>query len=297
MRKTLLLLVLAATGAFADRLADARQAMQRGELVNAEQILNVALDAAQNSNKPKALDAPLDLLAQVYRREKRYPEAFAAEQRRIRLWSGLYGENAVIVGRILGQLSAVEKQAGTLADAEMHARRALAILTAAFPDKPAAAQAAIDLADVLIAGDRGAEAEQMLAVAQKMYEASVGPQSMLTAGVAARRATLLQQPAPAAQTGGIYKIGGPVSAPSILSKTEPTYPEEARQAKLQGTISLSVVIDATGAPTQIAVLRPLGMGLDEAAVQAVSQWKFAPGMKNGVAVPVYAQIEVTFHLL
>ena len=296
MKKMLIIFVISAMYGFADQIPNqimgARQAMNRGEYVNAEQMLTIAIDAAGNSKNPTALDQPLDLLAQVYQREKRFQDAAAIEQRRIDLWAGLFGENAVIVGRVLGQMANIEKQTGNLPDAESHSRRALAILTAAFVDKPPAAQAAVDLADILLAEDRNDQAEQMLAVAQKMFEASVGPQSMLTTGVAAR---LTKQRI--ADTGGVYKIGNGVTQPRILKKVEPQYSEEARKNKLQGTISLSVIVDATGAPTQIAVLRPLGMGLDEMAVQAVSQWKFSPGTKSGSAVAVYTQIEMTFNLL
>jgi TonB family protein len=296
MKKMLFLFVMSAPLIFADQ-STARAAMNRGELVNAEQILNADVEAAQNSPKLTALDPPLELLAQVYRLEKKFPEAVAAEQRRIDLWTGLFGDNAVIVGRILGQIASIEHQAGGLADAESHSRRALAILTAAYPDQPAAAQAATDLADILVAQGRLSEAEQMLAVAQKMYEASVGPQSKLTVMVATRRAALSHQAPPSVSASGVYNVGKNVSAPNILHKVEPEYSEQARQNKLQGSISLSMVIDANGKPTQIAVLRPLGMGLDEKAVEAVSQWTFKPGMKDGMPVPVYAQIEVSLHLL
>ena len=247
MKKMLLLFVISATLAFADQ-ASARAAMNRGELVNAEQILNADVEAAQNSPKLTALDPPLDLLAQVYRMEKKFPEAVAAQQRRLDLWTGLFGENAVIVGRILGQMASIEHQAGSLADAESHSRRALAILTAAYPDQPAAAQAATDLADILVAQGRQSEAEQMLAVAQKMYEASVGLQSKLTVMVATRRAALLHQPPPSVSASGVYNVGKNVSAPNILHKVEPEYSEQARQNKLQGSISLSMVIDANGKP-------------------------------------------------
>jgi len=59
---------------------------------------------------------------------------------------------------------------------------------------------------------------------------------------------------------------------------------------------LSMVVDATGTPTNIHVVRPLGLGLDEQAILAVQQWTFKPGTKNGVPVAVQAQIEVTFRL-
>ena len=97
--------------------------------------------------------------------------------------------------------------------------------------------------------------------------------------------------------GGAYRIGGGVSAPSILFKVEPEYSEEARKAKFQGTVLLFVVVDEHGNPRDIQVIRPLGLGLDQKAVEAVEKWKFTPGKKDGKPVPVQAQIEVNFRLL
>lgn len=97
--------------------------------------------------------------------------------------------------------------------------------------------------------------------------------------------------------GGAYRIGGGVSAPSLLLKVEPEYSEEARKAKYQGTVVLAVVVDETGRARDIRVLRPLGLGLDEKAIEAVQKWKFRPGQLNGKPVAVSAQIEVNFRLL
>jgi TonB family protein len=97
--------------------------------------------------------------------------------------------------------------------------------------------------------------------------------------------------------GGAYRIGGGVSPPSILYKVEPEYSEEARKAKFQGTVLLFVVVDEKGNPRDIKILRPLGLGLDQKAVEAVEKWKFSPGKKDGKPVPVQAQIEVNFRLL
>jgi TonB family protein len=308
MKRSLLILLTSAICS-ADSVANlslARAAMNRGELVNAEQILNTAIQEAENHVVAAPwVDGPLDLLAQVYVREKRFADAAAIQQRRIDNWTGMYGPNAVVVGRVLGQLAAVESQAGNLLAAESRSRRALAIMTAAYIDKPPSAQAAVDLADILIAENRNDEAEQMLALAEKTFETSVGPTSMLTIAVTTRRATILKQlgrdaPPPAPKT-TVYRVGGTaqnqVAAPHLQSKVEPQYSEEARQNKLQGSILLSLVVDATGAPTQIAVLRPLGMGLDEKAIEAISQWRFTPGQKNGSPVPVFSQVEMSFHLL
>jgi protein TonB len=97
--------------------------------------------------------------------------------------------------------------------------------------------------------------------------------------------------------GGAYRIGGGVSAPSVLSKVEPEYSEEARKAKWQGTVILALVVDDQGRPQNLKVLRSLGLGLDQKAIEAVEKWRFKPGMKDGKPVPVQATIEVNFRLL
>ena len=97
--------------------------------------------------------------------------------------------------------------------------------------------------------------------------------------------------------GGAYRVGGGVSAPRILYKVEPEYSEEARKAKWQGTVVLSVVVDDQGRPQAVRVIRPVGLGLDQKALEAVAKWRFRPGTKDGKAVPVMATIEVSFRLL
>jgi len=78
---------------------------------------------------------------------------------------------------------------------------------------------------------------------------------------------------------------------------EPEYSEEARKAKWQGTVKLSVIMDEFGQARNINVARSLGLGLDEQAIAAVQRWVFKPGRKDGQPVAVYATIEVTVHLL
>jgi TonB family protein len=97
--------------------------------------------------------------------------------------------------------------------------------------------------------------------------------------------------------GGVFNVGGGVSAPSVLFKVDPEYSEEARKAKYSGTVLLSVIVDSEGHARDIHVVKSLGMGLDEKAIEAVQKWKFKPGMKGGQAVNVRAQIEVNFRLL
>jgi TonB family protein len=96
---------------------------------------------------------------------------------------------------------------------------------------------------------------------------------------------------------GPFRIGGGVSAPEPIYKVEPDYSEEAREAKFQGKVILEIVVDETGKVTNVRVIRPPGMGLDEKAVEAVAKWRFRPGHKDGKPVPVMANVEVNFRLL
>lgn len=97
--------------------------------------------------------------------------------------------------------------------------------------------------------------------------------------------------------GGVFRVGGGVSQPAVIFKVDPEYSEEARKAKYSGTVMLSVVVDSEGKARDIHVVKSLGMGLDEKAIEAVEKWKFKPGMKGGQAVNVRATIEVNFRLL
>jgi periplasmic protein TonB len=97
--------------------------------------------------------------------------------------------------------------------------------------------------------------------------------------------------------GGAYRIGGGVSAPIPIFQPEPEYSEEARKAKWQGTVMLSLVVDESGKAVGIKVTKSLGLGLDEKAIEAVQKWRFKPGTKDGKPVPVIASVEVNFRLL
>ena len=96
--------------------------------------------------------------------------------------------------------------------------------------------------------------------------------------------------------GGVYKVGGGISAPQAISAPDPGYTEEARRAKKQGTCVLWLIVDSTGHPRDIKVVRGLGMGLDEKALEAVHQWRFQPALKDGRPVDVQISVEVEFHL-
>ena len=98
------------------------------------------------------------------------------------------------------------------------------------------------------------------------------------------------------QDAGPYKVGDGVSAPVLLNKVEPRYTEPAREAKIQGTVVLTVVVGVDGFARDVKVARSLDRGLDDSAIQSVLQWIFKPGEKDGKPVDVQATVEINFKL-
>jgi bla regulator protein blaR1 len=109
---------------------------------------------------------------------------------------------------------------------------------------------------------------------------------------------LITGPVATAQAGPqqIYHVGGDVAAPKLVYAPDPEFTEKARRSKYQGACVISTVVDAQGNPTQVQVVRHLGMGLDKKAVEAVKQYRFTPAMRLGKPVAVEVKIEVNFRL-
>jgi TonB family protein len=94
----------------------------------------------------------------------------------------------------------------------------------------------------------------------------------------------------------IYKIGPGIVPPKILEKTEPQYTDDAKDAKIEGAVQLTMVVGTDQRAHDIKVTKSLDLGLDASAIAAIQAWRFQPAMKDGKAVPVQARIEVNFHL-
>lgn len=91
--------------------------------------------------------------------------------------------------------------------------------------------------------------------------------------------------------------GGTLLPASIGTRLDPTYPWEARRNRWQGTVLLAVTVSPEGRPIAIDIARSSGYGvLDEAAVEAVRQWRFVPARRNGVAVADRVAVPITFRL-
>jgi TonB family protein len=95
--------------------------------------------------------------------------------------------------------------------------------------------------------------------------------------------------------GGVYRTGGPVSAPRVVTEVRPKYTSEAMTRKIQGTVLLEAIVTRDGNASRIRVVRSLDAGgLDQEAVAAVAQWRFEPGRLGAAPVDVLVTIDVGF---
>ncbi len=103
-------------------------------------------------------------------------------------------------------------------------------------------------------------------------------------------------PPPPPEDEGPIRVGGQLKEPRRIKYVDPVYPEIARRARVSGPVILEVVLDKEGNPKSVKVLRGLSMGLTEAAVEAVKQWKWEPSTLNGRPVEVIIIVTVNFRL-
>jgi len=94
----------------------------------------------------------------------------------------------------------------------------------------------------------------------------------------------------------IYLIGNGVSAPVLLYAPDAEFSDEARRARYQGVCIVQTIVDAQGTPQEPRVVRSIGHGLDEKALEAVRKYRFRPAMKGNIPVPVMITVEVNFRL-
>ena len=95
----------------------------------------------------------------------------------------------------------------------------------------------------------------------------------------------------------VYSVGSTVTGPRLLRRIDASYSKEARSAGLEGSVVLGIEVWEDGRAHNIRVLRSVGMGLDEKAIEAVSQWEFSPGRVNGQPVSFRVQAQFDFRLL
>jgi TonB family protein len=101
---------------------------------------------------------------------------------------------------------------------------------------------------------------------------------------------------PVAASERLMHIGGSVLPPKVLHSKEPTFSKEARKAKISGIVQVYLWVEKDGSVSHIRVVKSVGYGLDEKAVEAVRKYKFKPATKDGEPVIVDLYIDVNFQI-
>ncbi len=243
----------------------AEQELRAGRVAEAEKLYLQALTVYGTDPRAQAVLVKLGVMA-IEREQYEKAEGYLEKAQ---------GGDAKITAQALMWLGVSLERQGKLVDAEILYRGGAGLATLSEVQGQVAARL---LARVLKANGKELEAEEL--------------ERRVAEEVAARKPVLLPEPAE------VFRIGGgQVEAPVPVHKVEPEYTQEARVAKYMGSVLLTVVIGEDGRPFNIQVLRGIGLGLDERAVEAVKQWRFEPGTKGGAPVNVRANIEVNFKLL
>lgn len=111
-------------------------------------------------------------------------------------------------------------------------------------------------------------------------------------------ASPVQTPAEPWPPAGVLRKGDGVTLPRLIKEAKPRYTADAMRAGVEGGIKMEAVVQTDGTVGEVRVVRSLDKkyGLDEEAVKTLKRWLFAPGTKDGVAVPVVVEVEMTFTL-
>lgn len=96
--------------------------------------------------------------------------------------------------------------------------------------------------------------------------------------------------------GGPYRPGSGITPPRLLKEVKPTYTEEARKRRVMGAVVLEIVVRVDGTVGDVRILEGLGSGLDQRAIEAVKQWRFAPAQRLGRPVDLLVEVAVEFRL-
>ena len=95
----------------------------------------------------------------------------------------------------------------------------------------------------------------------------------------------------------VYEPGGAVKAPKLTHYVEPEFSSKSKEAFIEGVVKILTVVTAEGQPSESRVTHGLNAEEDKTALDALKQWRFQPGTKDGKPVNVRVTIEIAFHLL
>ena len=206
--------------------------------------------------------------------ERFYREAFGARLR-------LFGREHLEVAESIADLAVLYENLTRHAKSETYYQTALDIRRKLLGDEhPRTIETREHFARLLHKMQKSAEAQAMQEAARK-----------------AREPLIAEVIGPPVDLGEVASVGSGVEPPELVEQTEPVYTEEARIARQEGSVLLRVEIDAEGRPRNFEVVRMLGLGLDERAIEAARNWKFRPAKRRGEKIPFRTLLEINFTLL
>ena len=94
-----------------------------------------------------------------------------------------------------------------------------------------------------------------------------------------------------------FRRGANVSPPRAVFQPNPSYSDKARLIKYSGVVVLVIIVDTRGQVAAVQDVRPIGLGLDEKAIETVGRWRFKPALRDGTPVAARVGVEVSFRII
>ncbi len=308
--------------AWTDTIESARQAVASRQFEQAERILRQARNESRSfpSDDPRRV-VPLMELAKLHLHQGDYtlPEQLYREADPIARHA--WGAESAEYASLLNDVGRYYHLRVRLADAERFYRLAFGIRTRILGrEHPDVAGSLNNLAVLYENQVLYAKAENYYRTALSIREKTLGPDhldTIISMEHLSRLLHKLSRPddaapleqrtrgfrqaqttvAGAAVNIGTLASGNSVQPPVLLERSEPEYTDEARIANHEGSVLLRVDVDTDGHARNITVLRHLGLGLDEKAIEAVRQWRFRPARLQGEKVATQVRLEIAFRLM
>ena len=255
----------------------------QGDYAKPELLYKECLSVARRALGPEHPDyaAYLNEVGRYYHARRKYKRSEDYYVKAFAIRVEKFGREHPLVAESISNLAVLYENLGQLARAAVYHEQALQIR------EKALGRDHLDTITTL---------EHFSRLLQKMQR-SVEARMMEDRARAVREKRVLALGSSSADLGEVYSGREVHKPPRLADKTEPEYTDEARIARQEGAVVLQVAIAPDGRARNFRLLRSLGLGLDEKAVEAVRQWKFNPARKDGKKVTVVANIEINFRLL
>jgi len=254
-----------------------------GDYAKPEELYREAEPAARAAFGPESVEYArfLNEVGRYYHTRRKYEPAERFYMQAFRLRVDSLGKEHAEVAESICNLAILFENQMRLEKARMYYEHALAIRKKTLGE------------DDLETVETQEHFARLLAKLQQSEEAAVHSDKAREV----RRPLLEKMIGEATASPDAVKAGIGVKAPELIEQSEPLYSEEARIARHEGVVALDVEIDTEGRPRVLGVVRTLGLGLDEAAIEAARKWRFRPARDGAKKVPFHATLEINFRLL